>query len=457
MVKSYFQDLFGSIADRGRGLIGLDATGRPPDGADLSAMTKALLSNRGEASGVVLARHMLDTYAAAGADARSAFLRELAVDYGPERTRLDRAARAYLDDHSTEAVIELTAASEPRRQEIIRRLNRAPGGTAELIHMREDVLDRLKTEPNLKPLDDDFQHLLSSWFNRGFLVLRKIDWTTPANVLAKITEYEAVHTIKSWDDLRNRLEPPDRRCYAFFHPQLADDPLIFVEVALTRELPDAIAPLLDLTRAPLPAAQATTAAFYSISNCQRGLAGITFGNFLIKQVVEELKRELPQLTTFVTLSPVPGFAHWLAQQRMNASASLLSAEDLTALERIDVAGWTDDDDQRNALEAPLLAAAATYFIRTKTPRNKPIDLVARFHLGNGARLERINFLGDRSIKGISQSHGLMVNYLYDLAAIEQNHEAYAEHGDVVASSAVRRYLRPVAAPRDTALQPNRII
>lgn len=455
MVKTYFQELFGSIADRGRGLIGLtDTVVKPPVPGDLSAMAKALLSSRGEASGVALARRTLDVYAAAGTDARGAFLRELAIDYGPDSGRLDKAARAYLDDRSTGSIMELTAASEPRRQEIIRRLNRAPGGTAALIHMREDVLDRLASEPALAPLDEDFQHLLSSWFNRGFLVLRKIDWTTPANILAKITEYEAVHTIKSWDDLRNRLEPPDRRCYAFFHPQLDDDPLIFVEVALTREIPGAIAPLLDLTRAPLPASQATTAVFYSISNCQRGLAGISFGNFLIKQVVEELKRELPQLTTFVTLSPVPGFARWLKEQRSGTGTAIVPADDLAVLAHLDEVGWMDDEDRRDELEAPVLATAAAYFIRAKS-RNKAADPVARFHLGNGARLERINFLGDQSPRGISQSHGVMVNYLYDLAAIEQNHEAYAEQGEVVVSSAVRRLLRAAAPSRDLVIQHNR--
>lgn len=455
MVKTYLQDLLGTIADRGRELIGFEAGGKVTARGDLSAMATALLSSRGEASGVALARNMLDTYAAADAAARGAFLRELAVDYGPEPKRLEKAARAYLEDRATDAIMELTAAAEPRRQEVIRRLNRAPGGTAALIRMREDVLDRLKAEPDLEPLDNDFQHLLSSWFNRGFLVLRKIDWTTPANILAKITEYEAVHSIKSWDDLRNRLEPPDRRCYAFFHPQLADDPLIFVEVALTRDMPGAIAPLLDLSRAPLPASRATTATFYSISNCQRGLAGISFGNFLIKQVVEELKRELPQLTTFVTLSPVPGFAGWLTHELSGDGSGFMAAEDLAALAGVREEGWLEDADRSDDLEAPLLAAAAAYFMRAKTSRNKPVDAVARFHLGNGARLERINFLGDRSARGLRQSHGLMVNYLYDLAAIERNHEAYAEDREVVVSSAVRRLLRPVAPPRDTAPHLNR--
>ena len=202
-------------------------------------------------------------------------------------------------------------ASEPRRQELIRRLNLAPGGTAALVQMREALLTLLAGDGELRAVDRDFVHLFASWFNRGFLVLRRIDWTTPAHILEKIIRYEAVHAIEDWDDLRNRLAPPDRRCYAFFHPQLVDEPLIFVEVALTKDIPDAIAPLLDLARPVIGAQEATTAVFYSISNTQKGLGGISFGNFLIKQVVEELKQDLPNLQTFVTLSPVPGFAGWL--------------------------------------------------------------------------------------------------------------------------------------------------
>jgi malonyl-CoA decarboxylase len=453
MGRSFFHDLLVSIAERGRELMGRETSARPPQPADLRTMTEALLSGRGEASGVALAQDLLAAYANAHETERAAFLRTLARDYGPDHERLEKAARAYLARRSTETVIELTAAAEPRRQEVIRRLNRAPGGTAALIRMREHVLDLMRSDPELAPLDLDFAHLLTSWFNRGFLVLRRIDWTTPANILEKITEYEAVHTIRSWHDLRNRLEPPDRRCYAFFHPQIADDPLIFVEIALTRDTPDAIAPLLDLARAPLSPAGATTAVFYSISNCQRGLAGISFGNFLIKQVVEELKRELPRLTTFVTLSPVPGFAQWLTEQRKAPHSSYIPPADVAVLKELDDPAWPTSP-RLSEMEGAIMAAAAAYFLRAKTSRGKPIDPVARFHLGNGARLERINFLGDTSTKGLRQSYGVMVNYLYDLPNIESNHEAYAEKREVVASSAVRRLLRAVPAPRPALPAPH---
>jgi malonyl-CoA decarboxylase len=309
--------------------------------------------------------------------------------------------------------------------------------------MREQLLDALNHRDDLSAVDDDFVHLFSSWFNRGFLVLRHIDWSTPAIVLEKIIRYEAVHEIRGWDDLRRRIDPPDRRCYAFFHPALVDDPLIFVEVALEREMPRAIAPILASGRQDfVEPDKARIAVFYSISNCQRGLAGVSFGNFLIKQVVEEICRELPKLTTFVTLSPVSGFTRWLAGELKAEQSAAISEGDRVVFELIERPHWWTDPEIFSQLEQPLMRAAAWYFLRAKTPRGTPIDPVARFHLGNGARLERINWLGDTSEKAIAQAYGLMVNYLYDLGEIEKNHEAYAEGRTVVASNAVQRLLRP---------------
>jgi len=307
--------------------------------------------------------------------------------------------------------------------------------------MRDQLIDALDHREDLAAVDADFTHLFSSWFNRGFLVLRRIDWSTPAMVLEKIIRYEAVHQIASWDDLRRRIDPPDRRCYAFFHPALVEEPLIFVEVALTRELPDAVAPILAGERNGLDPSDATTAVFYSISNCQRGLAGVSFGSFLIKQVVQEIRREHPRLQTFVTLSPVPGFATWLDRERSIENSPALTAEDRAALAGLDRPGWWQSAAQASALQEPLLRAAAWYFLRAKNPRGLPFDAVARFHLGNGARLERLNWLADLSDNGIGQSYGLMVNYLYVLEDIEKNHEAYAEGHPVVASSAVKRLAR----------------
>jgi malonyl-CoA decarboxylase len=279
-------------------------------------------------------------------------------------------------------------------------------------------------------------------------VLRPIDWATPANILERIIRYEAVHQIQGWDDLRARLEPPDRRCFGFFHPQLVDEPLIFVEVALTTETPGAIAPLLAADRRPIRPQDATTAVFYSISNTQKGLGGVSFGHFLIKQVVDDLKRDLPNLRFFMTLSPVPGFASWLAAERKSGSTDILDDEAREALAVLDEAGWASDPHRAEPVRRPLLAAAGAYFLRVRTAKGRPLDPVARFHLGNGARLERVNFLGDTSAKGLRQSHGLMVNYCYDLDEIERNHEAYAEKGEVIASSAVRRLARADVAIRE---------
>lgn len=268
-------------------------------------------------------------------------------------------------------------------------------------------------------------------------MLRKIDWSTPAIVLEKIIRYEAVHEIRDWDALRRRIDPVDRRCYGFFHPALVDEPLIFVEVALTESIPGAIAPLLAEDRQLVPIERARTAVFYSISNCQRGLGGITFGNFLIKQVVEELRRELPKLDNFVTLSPVPGFMQWLK----SADDVPLSEDDRLLLEKLEQPDWADDPQLAAQLRSVLEPLAAYYFLKARTPKGRLIDSVARFHLGNGARLERIDWLGDISPKALRESAGVMVNYLYRLDDIEKNHEAYANKGEVAASSAVKKLLK----------------
>jgi malonyl-CoA decarboxylase len=304
--------------------------------------------------------------------------------------------------------------------------------------MREQLLDAMDHRDDLSDIDSDFVHLFTSWFNRGFLVLRRIDWSTPAIVLEKIIRYEAVHEIQDWDDLRRRIDPPDRRCYAFFHPALIDDPLIFVEVALLREIPAAIAPILSNRRDQVDPERATTAVFYSITNCQRGLAGVSFGHFLIKQVVEELSRELGRVSTFVTLSPAPNFAGWLQRERTNTASIAIDEEDREALAAIDRSDWWRDSATAEKVREPMLRAAAWYYVRGRNRRGLPLDAVARFHLGNGARLERLDWLGDTSERALQQSLGLMVNYLYDLDYIEKNHEAYAQQRAVVASNAVTR-------------------
>ena len=408
---------------------------------ELGAIALALLSGRGEASGIALAKQILNAYSGFDATERLAFLRILAERFGPDAARLERAIERYRANPGARTSTELFAAAEPPRQELIRRLNLAPGGTAGVVRMREDVLKSIGAHPELAAVESDFVHLLSSWFNRGFLEIRRIDWTTPAHILEKVIRYEAVHEIASWSDLQRRLEPPDRRCFAFFHPALAGEPLIFVEVALTTSIPQSIAPLLAAERQPIEPHRARIAVFYSISNCQAGLKGVSFGNFLIKQVADELKRELPSLRTFITLSPVPGFRAWLDGERAAASSTFLRAADRRALEPMDHAEWPADPVAAKRVRPALQASIAHYFLQAKNGSGKPADPVARFHLGNGARLERINWMGDASAKGLREAAGFMVNYRYDLGEVERNHEAYANRSEVVASQGVHRMER----------------
>ena len=456
MNTSFFQELLGSIAERGRALVDRSATRptgrggrRAKEPETLESLCRALVSGRGEASGVALAQQVLDLYAASPMAARLEFFRLLAGGFDPELAGIRQSWEAYQQDASPANLQALLEAVEPPRQELLRRLNLAPGGTAALVAMREDLLKHGGKEAQLRKVDDDFAHLFGSWFNRGFLVLRPIDWSSPADMLERIIRYEAVHEIQGWDDLRRRVQPSDRRCFGFFHPSLIDEPLIFVEVALTREIPASIQALLAEERTILPAKEATTAVFYSISNCQQGLRGVSFGNFLIKQVVEELSRELPGLQTYVTLSPAPGFASWLDRAQADPAAAGLAGVDLEPLQALRSSGWHQDAAVAERLKPILLELAATYYLRAKASGGKPVDPVARFHLGNGARLERLNWLGDVSPKGLREAHALMVNYLYDLRFIEANHEAFANDGKVVAAKAVLQHLPAIQPAPET--------
>ncbi len=447
---TYLSELFQSVADRGRALVGLPrAEGHGPPA--LLGLTVKLLAGRGEASGAALAETILSGYERLAQPEKREFLIAVAERYGYDQARLGEAARAFLADPGETTAAQLAAQTQPRRQELLRRLNHAAGGTQALVGMRRDLLGFAREHPALAAFDQDFLTLFSSWFNRGFLVLRRIDWTTPANILEKIIRYEAVHTMQGFEDLRRRLEPRDRRLYAFFHPALGDEPLIFVEVALTAAIPAAIGPLLEPERAELPPQAATTAVFYSISNAQRGLAHVSFGNFLIKQVVEDLKRELPRLQNFVTLSPAPGFAAWLAAERENDHSLYLTPPTRRALALLDHPNWIKKPAAAIAVAKPLGVLGAQYLLHARSAAGSVIDPVARFHLGNGAKVERLNPLGDFAPTAMRQSHGLMVNYRYELDEIERNHEAFANKSEVAASSAVRRLARlaPITEPAIT--------
>jgi malonyl-CoA decarboxylase len=442
MNVSFLQELLNSIAEQGRQLLprSLRGAGRETDITELAA---ALTSNRGEASGVAIASELLARYRGLRPDARLGFLKFLSRTMQPDPSEVARAARAYVSGPETATLRALQRAVESPRLEFFRRLNLAPGATAEIVAMRRDLF--ATGDASLAALDGDLRQLLASWFNRGFLVLRRIDWHTPAAILEKIIAYEAVHEIEGWDDLRRRLDPRDRSCFAFFHPSLVDEPLIFVEVALMDDMPESIGAVLR--QAPKNGEERrkpSTAVFYSISNCQEGLRGISFGNFLIKQVVEDLLKEHPTLRTFVTLSPAPNFAAWLdATLAGTDAARLVTPEERQRLAVLADPDWVSSDAIADGLEPVLLRLAAHYFLTEKAGDGRPLDPVARFHLGNGARLERINWLGDSSPKGLREAHGLMVNYRYEIRDIEKNHEAYANEGVVAASRQVHRLLKPV--------------
>ena len=450
MDVSFFQEMLSRISERGRQILDLPSLITAGGQETFESLCKALVSNRGEASGVALARRVLDRYKEASPEEKDAIFAFIANHFVPKGAGIEKAAKDYLLNPAPDTLERLARSIDSPRQELLRRLNLAPNGTSDLVHMRQDLITRLNDNPGLQAIDRDFAHLFSSWFNRGFLVLVRMSWSSPASILEKIIAYEAVHEIMGWDDLKRRLDPRDRRCFAFFHPALVDEPLIFVEVALGSDIPASIQMLLEEEEAE-DIADPAVAVFYSISNCQEGLRGISFGNFLIKQVVEELKKEVPSLRTFVTLSPAPGFRSWLFRALGCGELPYLSEAQRKQLDKLRDQGWSEDEADQDAVQSAVLAAAADYLLTAKDRSNRPLDPVARFHLGNGARLERINWLGDTSEKGVREALSLMVNYRYELRDIERNHEAYINHGSVIASKSVRSLL--LAPDKSRALIP----
>lgn len=433
------RSLISNIASVGRQAIGSRV--RRALGGDIGGMCKRLLEIRGEASAVRLAEDIIDTYSALDDEGRLRFFTVLLEELLPDPVALDAAIEAYQAEPTPDAHMKLLKAADSPRQALFRAINMAPDGTAAIVSMREDLIHLMRQQPQLAPVDSDIVYLLRLWFNRGFLSIERIDWYTPAAVLDKLIAYEAVHEIKGWDDLRRRLAS-DRRFFAFFHPALPDEPLVFVEVALMNGLTNSIESVLQQDQ---PSDEDTgrpdTAIFYSISNCQPGLKSVSFGDFLIKHVTEELSAELPDIRTFSTLSPIPGFRHWLEEAVEHDLDYLpLRVPERKELELLGDPQWFENEEACKSLEPVLMRLCAHYLLNVKK-RHEPLDPVARFHLRNGARLERINWLGDCSPKGMHQSAGMLVNYVYEPKSVTQNHEAYVNDGEVISSAAIQQMLK----------------
>jgi malonyl-CoA decarboxylase len=445
--RTWLDSLVRHVAERGRELLrkdsaAQDASSRIPRDPvrELVGICEDLLSQKGEACGTALAKEALDRLKILVEEDRYRFFHQISEQFAPNQVEVASRYQAWIAQPTADRRNALTSALEGRRQQLFRRMNMAPGGTKALVDLRAQLLECETRNSTLAELESDLKHLLSSWFNRGFLEFQKISWETPADILEKLIAYEAVHEVAGWEDMRRRLAP-DRRCYAFFHPALSREPLIFVEVALQKGISTAVAPIFDSQ--VTPAVDADTAIFYSISNCQKGLRGINFGNFLIKQVVDELRSENSKLECFSTLSPVPGLRRWCTEIEAKCFEAALGDELTVLLKFADTEDVllareflieaADEETPDPRIGDLLLRLCANYLCELP---GGPSDPVARFHLGNGARLERINVGADYSAKGRVQSFGLMVNYLYLPDQIVANHEAYSSRAYVARSDAV---------------------
>mgnify|MGYP001546280576 FL=1 len=407
--------------------LGLDARFFRRSQRGILELAEEMLRRSGEASGSALALELIEEYQTLDREQRNQLFRGLLDDYGPDEDHLQSVIEAYQDDPSPQTAEGFLKAAQSRRMDLFRLINTVPGGTRFLIKMREDLFVALRDNPDLKPVDRDFEHLFGFWFNKGFLELRQLDWETPAYILEKLIEYEAVHEIRDWNDLRRRLQS-DRRCFAFFHPALPGEPLIFVEVALTNGLASSVQAVLNE-----PVAEAgekiDTAIFYSISNCHTGLRSVSFGDSLLKQVVGLLQDEIPTLKKFATLSPVPGFMRWLAQE----NAPLADVVKSVAM--------TDGSQALEEHREQLMRQCAKYLLYAKRGIY-PADPVARFHLRNGAILHAMHWGADTSERGLRQSGGIMVNYLYEQTKLVNNHEAFVGTGMIPSSAEITLLTRP---------------
>lgn len=440
MIQKEAGKLVEAIMERIRSLVGGKRARSPLTPRQLDRLRLELkdcaAGTGGEVSARLRAAKLAEAYLELDDAGRHEILRRIALDFGPDPTQVEMAHRAYQASVGTpgqwDAEAGLRSALRSARIRILTQFNALPQGVKFLVDLRVDLLRFMEEDNELAVLDRELESRLSAWFDVGFLELQRITWNSPASLLEKLIRYESVHEIRSWSDLRNRLDS-DRRLYAFFHPRMPQEPLIFVEVALTKTLSGNIQVLLDEHAPVIDPRNADTAIFYSISNTQKGLRGISFGNFLLKRVIDDLKRDFPQLKSFATLSPLPLFTHWLASAPHVLDGSGLGL----SLEQLQLGEWAQEKEKARLLRGPLESLCARYLLSARKD-NRPYDPVARFHLGNGARIERINFLADTSEKGMRQACGLMVNYLYDPDEIESNVEAFVSEDRIAASTAVRR-------------------
>lgn len=397
-------------------------------------LCKDLISHKGVASGIALAREVVNHYQKLNQEEKLTFFLDLDKQFGPSLPEIEKVAKDFVNQPGEQSLRLLTTSLQSNRQKLFSRMNMAPNGTRAIVDLRKDLLKFIRSNPELKTVDDDLKVLLKSWFNPGFLVLKRINWDTEASILEKIIQYEAVHNIENWNDLKQRLVK-DRRCFAYFHPALEDEPLIFVEVALTKGITGSIQEIFS--KESNGKNNWDTAIFYSINNCQRGLRQIPLGNFLFKMVATELAEELPAIKTYSTLSPVPGFADWLKEELQSDSSDIIPDSDKDVLKLLEDPEWFTDEEKRKNFKKPVISACANYLVGVKK-NGYPVNPVAKFHFGNGAKLYRINWMGNTSEHGIAESFGLMVNYLYDLKNIESNHEAYVQRGELAISKSIRK-------------------
>jgi len=435
IIGRFGKNLVDSVADAGEKFLDSRRL-RGTSMQTLLRLCEDLISHKGVASGIALAREVVVRYGALSQKEKLIFFKELQRRTGPDLNEIGKVAADFSANPTEEGLSLLWTNLRSDRQKLFNRMNMAPEGTMAVVNMRADLLGALTKHPELKSIDNDLRILLTTWFNPGFLTLKKIDWDTEASILEKIIRYEAVHNIENFNDLKRRLVA-NRRCFAYFHPALEDEPLIFVEVALTRGISSSIQTIISDESDP--GSDGNTAIFYSINNCQRGLSGIPLGNFLIKIVVEQIADELPHVKTFSTLSPVPGFATWLRQELKVDKRNFIPEKELKILKMIKDEDWLENKKKSSELKNPLMKACAIYLLSVKR-KEKPLNAVARFHFGNGAQLYRINWMGNTSTQGIKESLGLMVNYLYDLKQIESNHEAYVKTGKLAVTKSVRNLL-----------------